>query len=249
MIRGVMSSASPGLEASLPRHRRTLRRVFPEPAGEVTVAEAYGVPRRRHADGRPWVGICMVSSLDGSTVVKGTSGALSSENDTAVLLTLRDAVDVLLVGAGTARAEGYGAPGKPGQRLGVVSTTGDVDLSVELFTSGAGFLIVPEDAPALPVDTVRAGRGRVDLPLALVRLGEVVGDVTCVQAEGGPRFNAALLDADVVDELDLTWSPQLAGGDGSRLTAGARESMTGFDLAHLLVDDDAFVYTRWLRRR
>jgi riboflavin biosynthesis pyrimidine reductase len=130
-----------------------------------------------------------------------------------------------------------------------VSTTGDVDLSVELFTSGAGFLIVPEDAPPRPVDTVRAGTGRVDLPLALRRLSDVVGDVACVQAEGGPRFNAALLDAGVVDELDLTWSPRLAGGDGSRLTAGAHEAMARFELAHLLVDDDSYVYTRWLRRR
>jgi riboflavin biosynthesis pyrimidine reductase len=152
------------------------------------------------------------------------------------------------------RQEGYGPPKKPGQRIGVVTASGDIDPSRELFRSGAGFLIMPEDGtppngPAGPIDVVRAGRGQVDIARALERLGDVMPAPTYVQAEGGPRLNGSLLDADCVDELDLTISPLLVGGDGPRLTAGGRALAAGFELAHVLVDERSFLYTRWLRRR
>ena len=52
---------------------------------------------------------------------------------------------------------------------------------------------------------------------------------TFVQSEGGPHLNGALLDADCVDELDLTISPVLCGGTGPRLTVGAAPTLTRFD--------------------
>lgn len=219
-----------------------MRRLFPAPKDTVSVAEAYDVERPRPAT-RPWVALCMVSSLDGSTVVDHRSSRLSSPTDTQVLVGLRHLADVIIVGAGTVRAEGYGPPSKPGQRIGVISTTGDIDLGTPLFTSGAGFLIVPTDAPTRSVDTIRAGVGSVDLHAALTQL-----DVAFVQAEGGPRLNAALADADLIDELNLTVSPQFAGGDGPRLTAGGGELGHRMDLAHVL-EDDGFLFTRYTRRR
>ncbi len=120
---------------------------------------------------RPWVGLCMVASIDGSTVVGGNSAGLSSPTDTAVLGQLRTIADVILVGAGTVRDEGYGPPRKAGQRIGVVTRSGDVDLSTALFTSGAGFLITTDDATfdAGGVDVVRAGVGDVDFATAIGR--------------------------------------------------------------------------------
>ncbi len=126
---------------------RVLRRVHPEPAGHVTIRDCYDVERPPPPD-RPWIELCMVASLDGSTVVAGRSRGLSNPNDSELVLTLRDLADVIVVGAGTARAEGYGPPRKAGQRVGVVSNSGRVDPSSALFASGAGFLIVPESAPA-----------------------------------------------------------------------------------------------------
>jgi riboflavin biosynthesis pyrimidine reductase len=225
-----------------------LRRLLPHPAGPTTIRAAYDVDRPVHAD-RPWVGLCMVTSLDGSISVDGTSGTLGNVNDLDVLLTLRSLADLLIVGAGTARGEGYGPPKRPGQRIGVVTDRGSVDLDSELFTSRAGFVITNEqtEIDESRVDVLRAGRDRVDIAEALTRLGEVVPDVRYVQAEGGATLNASLLDADLIDELDLTLSPHLVGGAGPRLTDGANESMRGFTLAHLLVDDAGFVFSRWLR--
>jgi riboflavin biosynthesis pyrimidine reductase len=226
-----------------------MRRLLPGPAATVSVAEAYGVPRSRVATSRgsrPWVGMCMVSSIDGSTVVDGASLALSGPADRDVLLGLRRLADAILVGSGTVRAEGYGPPSKVGQRVGVVSSRGDIDLDAPLFAAGAGFLVVPEDA-ALPVDApvaqIRAGRGTVDLALALESIG---GDF--LQLEGGARLNAAMLAADLVDEIDLTVSPRAVGGDGPRLTTGAPDLALGFDLAHVC-EDDGFLFLRYLRRR
>jgi riboflavin biosynthesis pyrimidine reductase len=224
-----------------------MRRLLPQPVDHVTVAEAYGVTRPRPAD-RPWLGLCMVSGLDGSTVVDDNSRALSSPADTEVLLGLRRLADVIVVGAATVRIEGYGKPSKPGQRVGVVSRSGEgIDYASDLFTTGAGFVIVPETAPDLPVDTVRAGIGSLDLAGALARLGEAM-QADFVQAEGGAALNAALAEADLIDELNLTISPVISGGDGPRLTAGAPALLHRMDLAHLL-EDNGFLFTRYVRRR
>jgi riboflavin biosynthesis pyrimidine reductase len=225
-----------------------LTRILPEPAGDVTIRECYDVERIPPL-GRPWIELCMVASLDGSTVVEGRSRGLSNPNDTEVVLTLRDLADVIVVGAGTARAEGYGPPRKAGQRVGVVSNTGRVDASSALFASGAGFVIVPESAPATTVQTLRAGATEVDLAQALSMLGTVVAGVSLIHAEGGPRLNGALVTADLIDELNLTLSPQVAGGSGPRLAVGGADVSTAFELAHLLVDEDSFVFSRWVRRR
>lgn len=230
--------------------RPALRRLHPAPAGPTTVAEAYTVERPAPAD-RPWVGLCMVASLDGSVVVDGSSGGLGNPNDLDVLITLRSIADVVLVGAGTANGEGYGPPRKPGQRIGVATNRGSVDLDSALFTSGAGFVLAPygADIDENRVEVLRAGHGRLDLRDAVARLHEVVPSVAYVQAEGGPTLNAALTAGDLLDELDLTLSPRFVGADGPRLVTGGDQVDHRFDLAHLLLDDDGFVFGRWVRRR
>ena len=61
-------------------------------------------------------------------------------------------------------------------------------------------------------------------------------------------MNGMLADAALVDDLTLTISPQFTGGDGPRLTTGAAELGRRMDLAHVL-EDDGFLFTRWVRRR
>src|SRR3954447_9023045 len=50
----------------------------------------------------------MIMSLDGAAAFDGVAGPLSDVNDQSLLLALRSYADVVLVGAGTVRAEGYG---------------------------------------------------------------------------------------------------------------------------------------------
>lgn len=192
----------------------------------------------------------MIASLDGSTVVDGRSGGLGHGGDREVFSALRRAADVIIVGSATARTEKYRAPRRPGQRIGVVTSTGDVDRSTDLFPSGAGFLVMPDDGTPSPagIDVVRAGRGRVDLPAALVQFGEVMEPPTFVQAEGGPRLNGALLDVDCVDEIDVTFAPLLVGGNGARLVTGANDAMRRFEPVHVLIDEDGYLFSRWIRR-
>jgi riboflavin biosynthesis pyrimidine reductase len=227
-----------------------LRRLLPLPAGPTTIAEAFGA-ERRPTPGRPWVGLTMIASLDGAVVVDGSSGGLGNPNDRELLLTMRDLADVIVVGAGTARGEGYGPPRKPGQRIGVVTNSGKVDLTSRLFTSGAGFVIAPASAPIddTRCDTLRAGTDKVDLRLALATIDAIVPGVRHVQAEGGPTLNAGLLADDLIDELDLTVSPRMVAGDGPRLTSHGAHVDARFTIADLLVDDESFMFGRWLRAR
>ncbi len=215
-----------------------------------TIVDAYDVERTAHPDGRPWIGLCMVSSLDGSVVINGASGALGNPTDQRVLGTLRRLADVIIVGAGTVRAEGYGPPRKAGQRIGVTTNSGDVDLTTELFRSGAGFLIAPDSAPIDEslVDVIRAGETALDLSAAVAIIPELIPGASFVHAEGGPQLNASLLEAELIDELNLTISPRMIGGAGPRVTVGAGDVNARFDIAHLLVDDEGFVFSRWTRR-
>jgi len=210
----------------------------------------YGVDRP-DGPGRPWLGLCMVASLDGSTSLAGRSGALGNDNDRAVLSALRRAADVILVGAGTVAVEGYRPPRKDGQRIAVVTSRLRLDLDSELFRSGAGLLVLPADGPETPpgIDAIRAGTGVVDLRAALVALAALIGGARFVQAEGGPQLNGALLEAGCVDEINLTIAPLLTGGPDGRIVAGASESARRFEPAHVLADDDGYLFTRWVRRR
>jgi len=219
-----------------------MRRLFPHPADDVSLLDAYDVVRPRPA-GRPWVSLCMVSGLDGSTVVDHNSRALSNPADQELLLTLRSLVDMVIVGANTVRKEGYGPPRTPGLRVAVVSRTADFDFDLPLWQSGRALLLLPVDAPEVPVPSVRAGTQQLDLADAIAQL-----DVDTVQAEGGATLNGMLAGADLIDELNLTISPQLTGGDGPRLTAGAPELAHRMQLAHVL-EDDGFLFTRYLRAR
>ena len=222
------------------------QRLLPLPQQPVTLLEAYDVARARPAD-RPWIGLCMVSSLDGSTVVggdaEGNSRPLSDPTDQQVLLTLRSLADVILVGASTVRRDGYGPPATPGLRVAVVSRTADFDFDLPLWTSGRAILLLPEDSVEVPVPSIRAGRGGIDLASAIAQL-----DAEFVQAEGGASLNGLLTAADLIDELNLSLSPQFVGGDGQRVTTNAPPVAHRMHLAHVL-EHEGFLYTRYVRDR
>lgn len=228
----------------------------------------YRSDRRHHDDGRPWVMLNMIASVDGAIAVDGLSGGLGGPGDHAVFSTLRGLADVVLVAAGTARAERY-RPARPDEEtraarrargqsdaaaIAVVTRSLDLDLDSELFVEGVGTTVVTTadaDAGALRAvaeraAVVTAGQRHVDLADAIAALADRHGPL--VLAEGGPRLNGALMEADVVDELCITVSAMVLGGDGGRMTAGGHHDPRRYSLERAVAHDD-LLFTRYLRRR
>jgi riboflavin biosynthesis pyrimidine reductase len=159
-----------------------------------------------------------------------------------VLLGLRALADVIIVGSSTVTIDDYGPPSKPGLRVGVVTRSTNIDAAMPLFTSGAGFLITTETA-ATPagIECVRAGTTEVNLAQAVTQL-----QGNFAQLEGGPTLNAAMLAADLVDEINLTISANMVGGNGPRLTNGAPDVLKRYQLAHVC-EEDGFLFLRYTR--
>src|SRR5258708_22077632 len=90
----------------------------------------------------------MVASLDGAISVQGRAGGLGSEADRHLFRVLRSLADVVVVGAGTVRAERYGpvklaaelvaarrARGKPDlPPIAIVTRSCQLDWDSPLFT-------------------------------------------------------------------------------------------------------------------
>ena len=87
---------------------RRLAAVDPELSDEDLLA-LRRAPSPQDAPG-PWVRAVFVSSLDGATALDGRSGTLGSPADRRQFALARTDADVILVGAGTVRAEGYAGP-------------------------------------------------------------------------------------------------------------------------------------------
>src|SRR5215218_10725298 len=86
------------------------------PEGELR--EVYAAPRT------PWLRVNMVSTVDGAASGEdGLTGSINNEPDQRVFSLLRELADVIVIGAGTARAEGYPPLAKP---TVVVSRSGEV---------------------------------------------------------------------------------------------------------------------------
>ena len=234
-----------------------LQQLFPV-AGEVDIESVYDGTFGPPPDDRPHVTVNMVVSVDGGTAVEGKTGILSTPPDRAVFRLLRSLADVVLVGAGTVRAEGYGtvkasdevraarvARGQtPAAALAVVSRSLDLDWSTKLFAEPTQrpFVLTTADADekalraASDVATViRAGTGDVDLRDAMRQLRQE-HDVLRVLCEGGPTLNNQLASAGLLDQLCLTVSPTLLGsGSKTILASGELDAPIDLTLASALL--------------
>ena len=240
----------------------TLNRLSPGTPGEVEAVAAYAYPEGR------WLRANMVSSVDGAAVLEGRVASLSGPADHALLLLLRSLSDVLVVGAGTLRAEGYGPvraqpdlaevrreAGQPAHpRLAVLSRSLDLDLASSAFTEAPERPIVVTTELADPgrvreveqvADVVLAGSRSVDLPLALDLLEQQ--GLSRMLTEGGPRALGDLYAAELVDELCLAISPLVVVGEESRLTFGAPLPEPLDVRLDTVLERDGFLFLRYLR--
>jgi riboflavin biosynthesis pyrimidine reductase len=245
-----------------------LRRLLPAgaPATVAEIVEELGLWDRSRAQAcRPRVLLNMISTVDGRATVRGRSGPISGPADRELFHGLRSAVDGVLVGAGTVRAERYGRMirDEDNRRLrlqrglseeplacivsGRLALTGDIPLLAE---PAARVAIVTTSAASLPanaahLDYVRThDEGQLDLPAALAELRERFA-VQILLCEGGPHLSSQLLAAGLVDELFLSVSPTLAGGEPTsgeapRILAGAElEPSVGLELLGVLESDSS----------
>ncbi len=188
-----------------------------------------------------WVRANFVASLDGAATHHGKAGPLGDPEDQRVLLALRQLADVVVVGAGTVRAEGYGGLGLDAAAvtwrrdrglpdlptLAIVSSALDLDPGAEVFTAPSPRPIVlthgasparRRERLAAVADVVLCGARQVDPVRALTKLEE--RGLSQVLSEGGPRLFATLVEADLVDELCLSLAPRLTAGPAGRIARG-----------------------------
>lgn len=170
----------------------------------------------------PWLRANMVSSVDGAAQgADGKSGSVNNAVDRDVFHQLRSGADAIVVGAGTARIEGYRTAVKP---LVVVGH----ELPAQLRGKSDVRLIPGGDAAAL-----RSQIG--DLR------SEGLAHILC---EGGPSLLGDLIRADLLDELCTTITPRVLAGNGRRIVGGLDVDVP-LSLASL-VEQEGTILTRWL---
>jgi len=208
------------------------------------IARLYAYP----ATDRPWVRTNFVATVDGAAHgTDGVSGTLGGDADKKVFDVLRSLADVVLVGAGTARDEGYGPADVP---IALVSRSLDVP---EALRAPGTVVVTTEDAPrdrveALgdDVEVVAHGQGAIDWPAVLDEF--TTRGWLHVLCEGGPSLHGELVGLDLVDEVCLTIAPVMSAGSAPRIAHGDDAVDRAMTLGHALAVDDVLL-TRWVRDR
>jgi riboflavin biosynthesis pyrimidine reductase len=204
-----------------------------------------------------WVRAMMVETLDGAAAgADGLSGSISSPVDQRVFNTVRRHADVVLIGAGTMRAEQYtpmrakdadaeartAAGQLPAPVIAVVSRSLELPWNLPVWSESTERPLVitgsSADPGALAEAEAHAEIVALDqlVPEAII---EVLGDrdLGRILCEGGPRLLRDLTAAGLVDEADITISPLIAG-TGKSPETGVLPVAARFGLAHVLTDDD-----------
>ena len=212
-----------------------------------TVLDATGLPAAYATPPGPWLRATMVSTLDGGAAgADGRSGSIGTPADRRVFELLRATADAVVVGAGTARTEGYGPAATP---IVVVSRRGELPEGLRSAPPGAVLLATCRAAPGLAAsraalggDVLVAGEDGVD-PVALRAALHERGHLRLL-SEGGPSLLRGLVAAGVVDELCATLVPRLVAGAGGRITAGPPLDVPAG--LGLLLEEDGSLLGRWL---
>src|SRR6201992_2392133 len=180
---------------------------------------------------RVWLRANFIASLDGGATVGGTTGRMGGPGDRAVFNLLRELADVILVGAGTVRAEDYsGARLSIAQRqdrqargqceippLAIVTKSGRLDRDMPVFTR-------TEVPPLICTCTAACDETRQRLA-GVAEVVDCSGDdpaevdeaallatlrsrgLRRILTEGGPMLLGSFIQRDLLDDLCLTIAP------------------------------------------
>lgn len=218
-----------------------------------------------------WVRANFIASVDGGATADGSSAAMGGPGDRSVFNLLRELANVIVVGAGTVRIEGYsGAQLGVAQRqqrqargqsevppLGIVTKSGHLNRDMAVFTRTEVPPLVLTCAAAADqtrrllsglcevLDCSAGDPERVDEATMLALLGE--RGMRRILTEGGPTLLNSLLERQLLDELCLTIAPYLVGGHARRIATGPGQLLTRMRCAHVLTDDAGYLYTRYVR--
>lgn len=185
------------------------------------LANFYSVPTGK----QNWLRANMVMSKDGHFVDQtGSSKGLSSPLDLKVLLTLRALSDAILVGANTVRIEDYKVPKLAGDyqnlntkpaKLIVISNSLNFNPSARMFSEPSNKpLIVTSQSPDKswlenkaklePLCEFLVWSGPIDFARLLDKLSDLgYHRIVC---EGGEQLLIELINQNLIDELDITFS-------------------------------------------
>jgi riboflavin biosynthesis pyrimidine reductase len=224
--------------------------------------------------GRDWLDrgglrVNFIASVDGAITVSGKSAGLQTPGDNLIFAALRDLADVVLVGAGTARTEGYTALNPTSVRaqkrvanglaptlpIAIVTRSLGMDPSSALFTAAGpdSRTLVFTCATASPAEhteltevaeVIVCGDQEVDLTEVRATLaGRGLGRILC---EGGPSLFASLAYSGNVTELCLSISPTLAGPGSGRVTNGLPWPLAPLPLGLTgLLEEDGALFARY----
>lgn len=220
---------------------------------------------RYNSKQRPFVRFNFVSSIDGSAQVDGLSAALGSEGDHRIFALIRRLADVIVVGSGTVRAEGYegalvsaqdsqwrtshGLRAHPA--LAIISTGLNLDPDAPIFTQSPVPVMV-----FTTVDVTAELRQSFGEDVELIQVAQRDGgcdaaeivayldqhDLGFIHCEGGPHIFGQFATAGAVDSACVSLSPVLVAGEGKRITAHDKETFQQFSL-HSLFEEENMLFS------
>ena len=216
-------------------------RLWPDPAADLDLDEAFADFALSEAPaGRPFVGVNVVTSIDGRAQLGGRAEGLSGRADRRLLQLYRVAFDAVGSGVGTLRADDFYshlpadlaarrlAAGKSAQPTAVVIAGTDPvptdrrwfahEDQPRILVVGGGLTVgEPPGTELLVAPTDRPAPEWV-----LARLAE--RGIHSLLLEGGPTTMAAFLAVDAIDELYWTIGARLLGTDALPMVAPIPDS-------------------------
>ena len=177
---------------------------------------------------RPHVILSGAISIDGKIATKTNDSKLSSENDFERLHKLRSSVDAILVGKNTVSRDNplltvRHVKGKNPIRI-VLDSKGTISRTSKILQSSntvPTIIAVSKKIPKknlvklekFPIEIISTGNDSVNLKSLLKKLSQK--KIKTILVEGGGTVNWEFVKQDLFDEMILTLSPFLIGGEDS----------------------------------